>query len=226
MVGLCDYNPFGLALLMTYRFATVGSAFEGSGHETPSLRWLGLRRSHVLKLKSTGNMKSASQSSPSDCRVSESSVTDNTIIPSKSGLCDDMLSIQTNKGLSSKRKYDDKSTVVCLNTRDTFVMAHFQTDTMMQPLSVTDHRKIKSMLTSKMFKALPREYSAELVNMKNGTLTELLVIYKLLLIFSIFIFVSIIYLGGVKCELETLYSMGLDYLSDFLEYALLTKDYI
>jgi hypothetical protein len=32
--------------------------------------------------------------------------------------------------------------------------------------------------------------------------------------------------GGVKCELENLYSLGSDHLGNFLEEAILTGDYI
>jgi hypothetical protein len=41
VVGLCDFNPFGAALLLSYRFAassSAASAFEGRGLQTHALR--------------------------------------------------------------------------------------------------------------------------------------------------------------------------------------------
>ena len=35
VVGLCDYNPHGLALLLTYRFPSAASLFEGEGLQVP-----------------------------------------------------------------------------------------------------------------------------------------------------------------------------------------------
>ena len=188
MVGLCDYNPFGLALLMTYRFATVNSAFEGVGHETPSLRWLGLRRAHVLKLKSadattsatampdpcssflfTGPFASSSPSSVSnDNMVVESGVAPCT--PSRDyEQCSYPQSTPTNEFGTLKRKHFDSG---LYSQRDTSVLLiPFQTDALMQSMTMIDRRKIRAMLASDMFKTLPHEYSVELVNMQNGTFT-------------------------------------------------------
>lgn len=49
VVGLCDYNPQGLALLLTYRMCSVSSSFEARGLQVP-LRWLGLRQRHITAL--------------------------------------------------------------------------------------------------------------------------------------------------------------------------------
>lgn len=40
--GLCDYNPYGLALLLTFKLGSRAKAFEGSEWKCPTLRWLGL----------------------------------------------------------------------------------------------------------------------------------------------------------------------------------------
>jgi hypothetical protein len=42
-VGLCDYNPFGASLLLSYKYASsasAASAFEGSGLQTKKLRYI------------------------------------------------------------------------------------------------------------------------------------------------------------------------------------------
>uniref|UniRef100_A0A7S1BEW6 Topoisomerase 6 subunit A/Spo11 TOPRIM domain-containing protein n=1 Tax=Corethron hystrix TaxID=216773 RepID=A0A7S1BEW6_9STRA len=48
--GLCDCNPFGVAVLQTYRRGS-----ERTGHDrdrySADIRWLGLRPSHVAGLK-------------------------------------------------------------------------------------------------------------------------------------------------------------------------------
>jgi len=49
VLGVCDYNPYGLALLLTYRLLSKGTILEGQGFQA-SLRWLGLRHKHVVAL--------------------------------------------------------------------------------------------------------------------------------------------------------------------------------
>ena len=56
VVGLCDYNPYGLALLLTYRFQSEGkSRYESSGYQTSGLKWLGLRHHHLQQLAALSN---------------------------------------------------------------------------------------------------------------------------------------------------------------------------
>jgi DNA topoisomerase VI subunit A len=38
VIGLCDYNPFGAALLMTYKVGSKTMALEGFGHQTSRLK--------------------------------------------------------------------------------------------------------------------------------------------------------------------------------------------
>lgn len=38
VIGICDYNPHGAALLLTYRFPSAASAFEGEDTQTENLR--------------------------------------------------------------------------------------------------------------------------------------------------------------------------------------------
>jgi len=183
-VGLCDYNPFGVALLMTYRFATVSSAFEGIGHETPTLRWLGLRRAHVLKLKSavdTNNndnsvLSAATSLSGSEvkqytpCRDFE--LSSHSLSPPTPTTATTTAS--TNEIGTLKRKYVDTH-------RDTYtsnVVHPFQTDALMQSMTMVDYRKIRSMLASEMFMTeLPQAYSDELIHMQNGMLIICICLY-------------------------------------------------
>jgi len=176
-VGLCDYNPFGVALLMTYRFATVSSAFEGIGHETPTLRWLGLRRVHVLKLKSavdTNNNDNSVLSAATSLSASEvkqyTPCRDYELSSHSLSPPPPTTTARTNEIGTLKRKHMDTQ-------RDTYTsnaVHPFQTDALMQSMTMVDHRKIRSMLASEMFMTeLPQAYSDELVHMQNGMLIYL-----------------------------------------------------
>ncbi|KAG5481984.1 hypothetical protein LSCM1_05697 [Leishmania martiniquensis] len=57
VVGLVDYNPYGLAILAAYRWAATfdalpaGSApMESRYYAVPALRWLGMRTAHVTRV--------------------------------------------------------------------------------------------------------------------------------------------------------------------------------
>ena len=52
-IGLADYNAYGLALLLTFRFGSMASRFEGEGLRV-DLKWLGLRGKHVEELQKEG----------------------------------------------------------------------------------------------------------------------------------------------------------------------------
>ena len=131
VVGLCDYNPYGIALLLSYRFSSQASAFEGLGFQTEELKWLGLRSSQIDTMRSDSSFDEASA---------------------------------------------------------------------FQQMSVADGAKLRAMLCSEVVTgALPDEYEAELHAMLDGE---------------------------VKCELETLYSLGSNYMGDFLESALEEGDFI
>lgn len=169
MVGLCDYNPFGLALLLTYRFATASSAFEGVGHETPGLCWLGLRRAHVVKLlhRSDGV---ADRLSPSVALTESADPTPSAATPTNaSGSVDDSDHLAEAGTLKRSRVVASFT-----DTRLDFVPG--QKDTLMQSLSAVDRRKIRSMLASDILKSLPVEYSMELNCMRNGMLFPLVYI--------------------------------------------------
>jgi hypothetical protein len=49
VLGICDYNAYGLALLLSYRFGSSSSAntVEARGLYAPTMKWLGLRRAHL-----------------------------------------------------------------------------------------------------------------------------------------------------------------------------------
>ena len=64
VVGLCDYNPYGVALLLSYRFASQASAFEGEGLQADDLKWLGLRPSQIDTLRDEGSFDEASAFQP------------------------------------------------------------------------------------------------------------------------------------------------------------------
>jgi meiotic recombination protein SPO11 len=131
VVGLCDYNPYGIALLLSYRFSSQASAFEGLGLQAEGLKWLGLRSSQIDTMRNDSSFDEASA---------------------------------------------------------------------FQQMSQADRAKVRAMLCSEIVTgALPEEYEAELHAMLAGE---------------------------VKCELETLYSLGSHYMSDFLESALQDGDYI
>lgn len=51
VLGLCDFNPFGLALLLTYKFGSKNMSLEGDGLSVPSLKWLGFRSAQVKSLE-------------------------------------------------------------------------------------------------------------------------------------------------------------------------------
>lgn len=47
VLGLADYNPFGVELLLTYKFGSRSMSWEGANYHVPDLRWLGLRAGQV-----------------------------------------------------------------------------------------------------------------------------------------------------------------------------------
>ena len=129
VVGLCDYNPYGIALLLTYRFPSKSTAFEGLGLQADELKWLGLRPSQMVDIR-------------------------------------------------NEPEFDEASSF--------------------QPLSDADKTKVRMLLSLETIAELP-EYQAEIEAMLDG---------------------------DVKCELESLYSLGINYLQDFLAAALEQEDMI
>ena len=51
VLGLCDFNPYGLALLLTYKFGSKNMSLEGDGLSIPSLKVLGLRSAQLQTLQ-------------------------------------------------------------------------------------------------------------------------------------------------------------------------------
>jgi meiotic recombination protein SPO11 len=130
VVGLCDYNPYGIALLLTYKFPSKSTAFEGLGLQAEELKWLGLRPSQMMEY------------------------------------------------IRNEPEFDEESSF--------------------QPLSEMDKTKVRMLLGHDSLTELP-EYQAEIEAMLDG---------------------------DVKCELESLYSLGINYLQDFLAAALERGDMI
>lgn len=38
VLGVCDYNPYGLALLLTYKFRSAATILEGADLQAPHLK--------------------------------------------------------------------------------------------------------------------------------------------------------------------------------------------
>jgi len=49
VLGICDYNPHGLALILCFRLQSPTTAFEAAGFQS-NIRWLGLRSNHIKNL--------------------------------------------------------------------------------------------------------------------------------------------------------------------------------
>ncbi|KAF0692654.1 Aste57867_16293 [Aphanomyces stellatus] len=49
VLGLCDCNPFGLSILLTYKLGSARMPLDAM-HYTVDIRWIGLRPSHVPQL--------------------------------------------------------------------------------------------------------------------------------------------------------------------------------
>ena len=47
VVGLCDWNPFGLGVLLTYKYGSPRFALDETQWCVPALKWLGMRREDV-----------------------------------------------------------------------------------------------------------------------------------------------------------------------------------
>lgn len=54
VLGLCDYNSYGLAVLLCYKLPTATMRFEARGLQCPDLHWLGLRTPHIDKMTALG----------------------------------------------------------------------------------------------------------------------------------------------------------------------------
>eukprot|EP01032_Pedospumella_encystans_P014005 gene14005-16102_t len=161
VVGLCDYNPHGLALLLTYRFPSVSSEFESQGLQA-DIRWLGLRAVHIREFSersATNNIAAATTPTASTLANRSASLT------------------------------------VSTNTSSSFAREQ------LQELTLADTRKIRALLNSMNSTAqeLPLEYGQELHQML---------------------------LAGVKCEIESCYSLGLSFLPNFLERCMNNGDFI
>ena len=48
--GICDYNPHGLSLLLTYKLGSMNTNFEAEGFKAERLKWLGLRTDQISSL--------------------------------------------------------------------------------------------------------------------------------------------------------------------------------
>mmetsp|Transcript_11922 Transcript_11922/g.18026 ORF Transcript_11922/g.18026 Transcript_11922/m.18026 type:complete len:363 (-) Transcript_11922:117-1205(-) len=51
VIGICDFNPCGVGLLLTYKFGSISMAFEGRGLEVYRLQWMAMRWQHVEHLR-------------------------------------------------------------------------------------------------------------------------------------------------------------------------------
>ena len=51
VVGLCDYNSYGLAVLLTYQLTSPAMRFEGEGFTCERMSWIGLRGRDVEQLQ-------------------------------------------------------------------------------------------------------------------------------------------------------------------------------
>lgn len=54
VLGLCDYNSYGLAVLLCYKLPTETMRFEARGLQCQELHWLGLRTPHIEKMTGLG----------------------------------------------------------------------------------------------------------------------------------------------------------------------------
>jgi DNA topoisomerase VI subunit A len=73
VVGICDYNPHGLEILLNFRCGSQGSAFDGLGLEV-DLQWLGLRSVHFQGIDMTsdtsrGQMLTSKNQAKIDCML-------------------------------------------------------------------------------------------------------------------------------------------------------------
>jgi meiotic recombination protein SPO11 len=50
VLGICDFNPHGIALLLTYKFGSKSMNFESEGFEVSRLKWLGLRMKQLEEM--------------------------------------------------------------------------------------------------------------------------------------------------------------------------------
>jgi len=54
VLGLCDFNPYGLALLLTYKIGSIRMGAEAASFIV-DVKWLGLRSSHLKRLSIPSN---------------------------------------------------------------------------------------------------------------------------------------------------------------------------
>lgn len=50
VLGICDFNPHGVSLLLTYKFGSNSMSFEGEGFEVKQLKWVGLRMKQLQEI--------------------------------------------------------------------------------------------------------------------------------------------------------------------------------
>ena len=76
--GLCDWNPFGLALLLSYKIGSVTGGAEASRYAVPSMAWLGLRAAQIDRLQRKEGIELSSKPfSPVDRRKVQSMLRNN-----------------------------------------------------------------------------------------------------------------------------------------------------
>jgi len=197
VLGVCDYNPHGLGLLHTYKGGSVAMAFEGADFLTRSLRYATV----VLPVYVTAVSKqiTAAQS----CFILNRCLCGRWVGLRQKHIASLSVAGGGNNNSNCQWPGDRGSGAENCLPRASF-----------EKYSLSDHRKVASLL--KLFANPPgaaptTDHPAEAVARQYRQYTE-----ELLKMQS----------GGTKCELESLYTFGLEFIGAFLERCILAEDYI
>jgi hypothetical protein len=148
VVGLCDYNPHGLALLLTYRFPSKASIFEGEGMYS-DLKWCAMRGETLRKMLGGlhqqhhgGCQDTASVYEDTQLNVTQQQRTTRSPAENNNNDAKDEEGSAGEQPPSKRRKITADTT-----QHDRFVQA-------LKPLSTHDTRKIYCMLQSNPIKVM------------------------------------------------------------------------
>jgi len=66
VIALCDWNPFGLSIYLTYRIGSVSMAYDSD--LTADIKWMGLRGDHVKELVDESALQDLSPVDVAKCK--------------------------------------------------------------------------------------------------------------------------------------------------------------
>ena len=192
-VGVCDYNPHGLALLLTYKATSrmSKSRFETSDVTTDAVKWLGLRSAHMQEIAPRLSKESLQPMGNRDVQKLQA-MRRSDVVQGLPDYCEEISAME--EGVCLERWGAISVSSQGRTAVSVFVICYLPFFTVLL------HTIFTSSLT-------PLTFTSHLIS----TITHLY-----------------LYLppAAYKCELESMFELGLGFFSDWLEERLKERDFI